>query len=74
MSEQQPFRFRVYHRTGDGWYVSLPHQCTTWDIVGDRDGITGGEPRDVAVAELERFIAEASQALDALRDGREYGT
>ena len=45
------------------WTVSLPHQCDEWEIV----------PYDFhgpAVAALEKFIAEAQQALEALRGMR----
>lgn len=77
---EQRFGFTVEHaaihdyvdgqdvEVGRGWAVYLPHQCGAW-------GIAGGEYEPVsqaeAVAELERFIAEAQVALAALRDGRE---
>jgi hypothetical protein len=53
------------------WRVYLPHQCQTWDVAGDDSDY--GDPQEVAVAELERFIAEAQQALVALRAGQEVG-
>jgi hypothetical protein len=52
------------------WKVCLPHQCDEWDIVG---GYNEGLPQAEAAAELERFIAEAHQALEALRAGQEFG-
>jgi hypothetical protein len=69
------FGFRVRHPrdwedsiTSDNWIVELPHQCDAWTIAGDEyDGGTHAE----AVAELERFIAEAQAALVALREERE---
>lgn len=68
MSEHQiPFGLEV-KLTDKGWKVRLPHQCDLWDIVGeDCDGATHGE----AVAELERFIAEAHEALGHLMAGRQ---
>lgn len=56
---------------GDGWRVYLPHQCEEWDIHHpyNYDAVLHGD----AVAALERFIAEASEALEALRQGREFG-
>lgn len=54
-----------------GWAVYLPHQCSSWNIAaGDYDG---GVPHADAVAELERFIAEAQRALAALRRGESFG-
>jgi hypothetical protein len=52
------------------WQVHLPHQCDNWEIIG---GDYSGASQAEAVAELERFIAEAQQALVALREGREFG-
>jgi hypothetical protein len=49
------------------WAVYLPHQCDDWNVTDY------GAPQGQAVAELERFIAEAQQALAALREGREFG-
>lgn len=75
MSEPLPFGFMVKRdseyigagkplkRTGN-WNISLPHQCEEWEIVE-------GLPHVEAVAELERFIAEAHAALKALREERE---
>jgi hypothetical protein len=59
------------HGRSEGWVVYLPHQCDSWDIAGE-DGWTT-VPHEQAIAELERFIAEAQQALEALRAGRQYG-
>lgn len=53
-----------------GWRVYLPHQCDTWDIAGE---FAEPVPVEVAVAELERFILEAQEALAALRRGENYG-
>lgn len=49
---------------GSGWRVKLPHQCDSWDIAGES---MAGVPLAEAVAELERFIAEAQVALAELR-------
>jgi hypothetical protein len=54
------------------WHVWLPHSCGEWMIVGWHDNRVGS-PKDVAVAELEGFIAEAQEALAALKAGQEYG-
>ena len=54
----------------DAWYVALPHQCDSWDIVPrDADPYRGsdGAPHEQAVADMELFIAEAQQALAALK-------
>jgi hypothetical protein len=69
------FRFSVRHPrdwddnvTSEDWIVELPHQCDAWTIAGDNyDSV----PHAEAVAELEKFIAEAQSALAALREGRE---
>lgn len=53
------------------WRVFLPHQCDDWDIAGGR--WDGGESKVDAVASLEKFIAEAQEALEALKAQREYG-
>ena len=60
----------------DQWGVQLPHQCDSWQITGSKD--EEGYWQDVAgheqaTADLERFIAEANEALAALRERREYG-
>jgi hypothetical protein len=65
------------------WKVSLPHQCGQWAIVEDWqppdadpqdwDSWMTGTPQAAAVETLERFIAEAQEALAALRAGQEYG-
>lgn len=52
----------------DAWMVKLPHQCDSWDIAGG-DGYP--VPHEEAVAAMERFIAEAQAALEALRERRE---
>lgn len=55
------------------WVVYLPHQCSSWCVVGDHayaatdDGVEHGE----AVVTMERFVAEAQAALDALRDSHD---
>lgn len=74
------FEFKVKRGKVDGgrWSVFLPHQCETWDIAGegDPDDPYAGDscvPHAEAVAELEKFIAEAQEALEALKAEREYG-
>lgn len=51
------------------WHVHLPHQCDSWDIAG---GYSEPVDHTAAVALLASFIAEASSALAALLDGREF--
>lgn len=87
MSEAFGFTVRRFTETDDDdfnpvpletplWSVTLPHQCDTWDIAGegalDRH-VDDAVPHSEAVAELERFVAEAQEALTALREGREFG-
>lgn len=50
------------------WAVALPHQCDDWDIAGE-DG--KGVSHERAVADLERFIAEAREALQDLKAERQ---
>lgn len=54
----------------DRWCVYLPHQCDTWEIAGDRHVTVS---HDEAVAGLERFIEEARDCLDHLKDRESYG-
>lgn len=54
----------------DDWLVYLPHQCDAW-VISSEDVWYGYEPHDVAVSRLEAFIAEATEALTALRERRE---
>lgn len=73
----QPFGFKVkapesiempgYTYTPE-WRVYLPHQCDEWQITSSYDG----QPHTEAIAQMERFIAEAQQALAALREGRKF--
>jgi hypothetical protein len=76
------FGFRVQHQQAsgspddpwhepEGWRVSLPHQCDAWEIAPRDD--YGVAPHPDAVAGLEAFIAEAHEALAALRAEKEYG-
>lgn len=51
---------------GEGWAVSLPHQCDSWDIAGV-DTYSSMYTREEAAAEMEKFIAEAQVALEVLR-------
>jgi hypothetical protein len=61
---------KLYNRDADvHWVVRLPHQCDSWEITDE----CSGAPHAEAVAETERFIAEATEALAALRAGKEYG-
>lgn len=41
--------------------VELPHQCDAWEI-------TRSMVRAEAIADMERFIAEAKAALDKLKE------
>lgn len=71
-----PFGFEVrweppyYDGDETGWSVALPHQCDGWDIAGE--GYHPEADHAVAVAELERFLAEGQAALDALRARRTF--
>lgn len=55
----------------DQWKVSLPEQHDAWTITG-RDYYDSPLPHADAVAALERFIAEANEALTALRAEKEF--
>jgi hypothetical protein len=47
-----------------GFFVELPHQCDSWQIVGEKYG--DPDSKATAVALLRSFIGEARQALDKL--------
>ena len=72
MATPQPFGFVVREaetwevEQDDQWMVHLPHQCDGWTITGP-SYYDGNMPHAQAVAELERFIAEANDALLALK-------
>lgn len=66
MTEKYGFMVR---KDSKGWWVALPHQCDEWVIAGDWSGTDHAE----AVASLTEFIAEAQEALAALREQREFG-
>jgi hypothetical protein len=76
VSEREPFGFSVIRATTgypnyeptDDWEVILPAEPHSEEIY-----ITGlfGAPHQAAISELERFIAEAQDALVALRERRE---
>ena len=65
----------------DTWKVCLPHQCDDWEITTGfpfTDSNGGGwfwnfSEHQVAVSELEAFIAEAQEALEALKSRQELG-
>lgn len=60
------FEFTV-HKDDDGKYrVRLPHQCDMWDIAGEEYG--PGASFKEAVEKLEKFIAEANNALLELKN------
>lgn len=66
------FYFQARHpKDVSGWQVRLPHQCQEWDIVPDpyEDAVS----QEKAIEGLEAFIAEAQQALEALRKGESFG-
>jgi len=56
------------------WQITLPHKCGQWGIVPNTHdpNYEPGVMLDEAIAGLETFIAEANQALNALRDRQEY--
>lgn len=73
----EPFGFMVRQSPANdrddqtGWAVSLPHQCDRWDIAGEE---YHPEPDHAkAVAEMQRFVAEAFAALAALVDRQNFG-
>lgn len=68
--EKYRFRYTPRQEYTDRWTVYLPHQCDEWAISGD-DAYSGHVPHEVAVARLEAFIAQAQDALTALKDRRE---
>jgi hypothetical protein len=54
------------------FHVYLPHVCDEWDISGYWAGNYAGlSDQQTAIADLERFIAEATHALGVLRAGDE---
>lgn len=67
----ETFGFKVTRFRGT-WTVSLPHQCDSWSITGE-DGYHG-VPQPDAVNALERFIAEATEALEHLRLGESFNS
>ena len=74
----KPFGFRSefhspdYDGDDEGWKVTLPHQCDEWAITA-ASCYDSPVPIAVAVARVESFIAEATECLDALRRGEEFG-
>lgn len=72
----EKFGFRVQFIKPDepdevgGWWVGLPHQCDSWDVAGTEYNALG---MSTAADELQRFIDEATEALQALQQGREFG-
>lgn len=70
----EPFGFKIRYSAETaydpiaGWRVYLPHQCDSWDIAGE---YWAPVPREDAIAELERFIAEAQATLAELRTAPE---
>lgn len=73
MSEPHTFGFKATYTPGyydgdeQGWKVSLPHQCDGWAITADSD-YASPVPKAEAIARLSRFIAEAEQILDQIRE------
>lgn len=57
-------------RDSDRWFVAMPHQCDAWEITGS---YYDPEEHGQAVAELEKFVAEATRALEALKARQPYG-
>jgi hypothetical protein len=72
--DSEPFGIYTWRvsDTTDAWIVALPHECGEWPIAGDVN-YRAGIPFDDAVSKLQRFIAEAQAALDALRIRQEFG-
>ncbi|MCX5209752.1 hypothetical protein OG689_10700 [Kitasatospora sp. NBC_00240] len=54
-----------------GWKVSLPNQCDGWRIDAD-DEYSDPSTQQTALYALDKFIAEAQRAREALAAGREY--
>jgi len=71
---EESFEFRVKRRD-DLWSVYLPHQCGEWNITGEdeeeRDWGEAYVSHADAIDSLKAFIAEAQDALSALREQRE---
>lgn len=55
------------------WKVSLPHKCDRWRIDNDTMYLEGSFQEE-AVEELETFIKQAQEALEALKRGEEFGS
>ena len=55
------FEFAAGLTEGGYFTVRLPHQCDHWVITETKD-------RATAIAETERFIAEAREALAVLKE------
>jgi len=81
MTNPTPFGFQVTHHEerdidygkgpvhyDEGWSVRLPHSCEDWDITPD---YWKGCSHEIAIQEMERFVAEAQNALKALREMQE---
>ena len=56
-----------YDGDGQGWKVTLPHQCDSWAITGSSD-YDSPVSKAEAVARLTRFIAEAEDLLAQIRE------
>lgn len=65
---KQAFSTTEHRHVGhdDAWNVAIPDQTGDVDIALD-------EPHEQAVASLEEHIAEAQEALTALKERREIG-
>lgn len=59
------YEFRVERFDDDMWRVHLPHQCDKWVVAASVED--EGCPHAEAVEQLQRFIAEATEALGRLK-------
>lgn len=67
--ETEKFGFTVNYSDpdsygGEGYTVSLPHQCDDWMITDGYSAVT----KEDAIASLKAFISEANDALSALEE------
>lgn len=57
----QNYEFEVEHND-DGYQVSLPHQCSRWDVIS-----CFVQNKEEAVRQMELFVAQAKEALEKLQ-------
>lgn len=63
-------------RDKQGYSVSLPHQCDSWEIIGAEDDSVENDEgypalplsKELAVKQMELFCKRANEALQKLKD------